>query len=72
LRYIYAYRQGATGRLAAFANKKYTSHRCLPASVLTDCMEGYDATFGEKAEASMPNIASGTADIVGRSGLGRD
>jgi hypothetical protein len=30
LRYMDAYRKGATGRLAAFANKKYTSHRCLP------------------------------------------
>jgi hypothetical protein len=27
-----AYRQDVTGRLVAFANKKYTSHRCLPDS----------------------------------------
>ena len=69
-----AYRQlqGATGRLAAFANKKYTSHGCLPASWLTECMKGYEATFGEKAEASMLDIASVTADVVGRSRLRRE
>jgi hypothetical protein len=72
LRYMDAYRQGATGRLAAFANKKCTSHRCLPASWLTECMEGYEAAFSVKAEASMLDIASVTADVMGRSGLGRD
>ena len=50
LRYMDAYRQGATGRLAAFANKKYTSHRCLPASWLKECMDDYKAALGEKAE----------------------
>jgi hypothetical protein len=41
-------------------------------SAITECMEGYKAAFGEKAEASMLDIASVTADVVGRSGLGRD
>jgi hypothetical protein len=42
-------------------------------------MEGHGAKFGEKAEASaeqaghcLGDIASVTADLVGRSGLGRD
>jgi hypothetical protein len=38
-----AYRKGATGRLAAFANKKYRSHRCLPASWFDDVKNEYYA-----------------------------
>jgi hypothetical protein len=52
-----AFRQGATERLVAFANKKYTSHRCLPASWLTECMDDYKAAFGENAEDSMVDMA---------------
>jgi hypothetical protein len=66
MRYIDLYRKGATGRLASCANKKFTSHRCLPASWLTECIEGYEATFGEKEEASMLDIASVTADVPGQ------
>jgi TATA-binding protein-associated factor Taf7 len=58
LRYMDAYRKGATGRLAAFANKKYTSHRCLPGSWLTECMADYKAAFGEHAEESMVDVAA--------------
>jgi hypothetical protein len=47
-------------------------HRCLPASKLTKCMEVNEATFAEMAKASMLDIASVTADVVGHSGLGRD
>jgi hypothetical protein len=72
LRYMDAYRQGATGRLAAFANKKYTSHRCLPASWMIECMAGYEATFGEKVRYSMLDMDAVEADVVGRSELGRD
>ena len=56
LHYMDAYRKGATGWLATFANKKYTSHRCLPASWLDQCIGEYKAAFGEEAEASMVNV----------------
>jgi hypothetical protein len=70
LRYMDAYRQGATraGRLAAFANKKYTSHRCLPASWLT----GYKVMFGEKFQESMLDMNAVAAELVGCSVLGWD
>jgi hypothetical protein len=44
-------------------NKKYTSHRCIPASWLTECIESYKATLGEEEEASMLDIASVTVDV---------
>jgi hypothetical protein len=72
MRYMDLYRKGATGRLAACActNKNYTSHRCLPASWLTECIEGYEATFGEKEEASVLDIASMTVDVPGQTWCG--
>ena len=70
LRYMDAYRQGATGPLGGFRQQEV--HQPPLPSWLTECMEGYEATFGEKAEMSMLDIASVTADLVGRSGLGRD
>ena len=71
LRYMDAYRKGATGRLAAFANKKYTSHRCLPQSWLDECMAEYKAAFGEHVEDSMVDVASMGAQLDALSGLGR-
>ena len=65
-----AYRQGATGPLGGFRQQEV--HQPPLPSWLTKCMEGYEATFGEKTEASMLDIASVTADVVGRSSLGRD
>jgi hypothetical protein len=58
------------GQLAAFANKKYTSNRCLPASWLTECMAGYEGMFGEKVQESMLDMDAVAAELVGRSGLG--
>ena len=64
LRYMDAYRKGATGRLAAFANKKYTSHRCLPESWLDECMAEYKAAFGEAADESMVNLEAVEAELA--------
>jgi hypothetical protein len=52
-RYMDAYRKGATGRLADFANNKYSSHRCLPDSWFAELKGEYENQFGEKAEESM-------------------
>jgi hypothetical protein len=53
-----AYRKEATGRLAAFANKKYRSHRCLPASWFDDVKNEYYAAFGEVAADSMIDVSA--------------
>jgi hypothetical protein len=63
MRHMVLYRQGATGQLVACANKKYTNQRSLPASWLTECIESYEATFSEKVEGSMLDIASVKADV---------
>jgi hypothetical protein len=61
-RYMDAYRKGATGRLAAFANKKYRSHRCLlaspPASWFDDVKNEYYAAFGEVAADSIIDVSA--------------
>jgi hypothetical protein len=72
-----AYRQGVTWGLHGGVRQQEVhhashGHRCLPASKLTKCMEVNEATFAEMAKASMLDIASVTADVVGHSGLGRD
>lgn len=56
-RYMDAYRKGATGRLADFANKKYNGHRCLPESWFDDLKAEYLQKFGEQAEESMIKVA---------------
>jgi hypothetical protein len=61
LRYMDGYRKGTTGRLAAFVDKKYTSHRCLPGSWLTECIDEYKAAFGETVEESMVDV-----DAIGK------
>ena len=76
LRYIDAYWQGATGRLAAFANKKDTSHRCLPGAWLTECMatRGMKPCLARRSKRAcwtrMLDMDAVAADVVGRSGLG--
>jgi hypothetical protein len=60
-RYMDAYRKGATGRLTAFANKKYRSHRCLPASWFDDVKNEYYAAFGEVAADSMIDVSASNA-----------
>jgi hypothetical protein len=53
-----AYRKGAIGRLAAFTNKTYRSHRCLPASWFDDAKSEYCAAFGEVAADSMTDVSA--------------
>ena len=52
-RYMDAYRQGATGRLADFINKKYKGHRCIPTSWLNEVQDAYYSKYGEKAEINL-------------------
>jgi hypothetical protein len=55
-RYIQLYREGATGRLAAFAARKYKSHRCVPDSWLTEVVNEYEAEYDENASCSMLQV----------------
>jgi hypothetical protein len=78
LRYMDAYRQGATGWAAGGVCQQEVHQqplRYLPASNrgwLNECMAGYEAMFGEKIQESMLDMDAVVADVVGRSGLGRD
>jgi hypothetical protein len=60
-RYMDVYWKGATGRLAAFANKMYRSHRCLPASWFDDVKSELYAAFGEVAADNMIDVSTGNA-----------
>jgi hypothetical protein len=62
-RFLDAYRQGATGRLADYATRKYRGHRCLPAdwlsAIKTEHGANFDAKFGEEQhDADNSNISS--------------
>jgi hypothetical protein len=57
-RYMDSYRQGATGRLAAFMSKKYAGHRCVPATWLAEVQEEYYTKYNERAtESTRPEVA---------------
>jgi hypothetical protein len=58
------------GGLAAFANKKYTSHNCLPDWWLSVCMAEYKAAFGEGVEYSIVDLAAVRAEMAWHGGLG--
>jgi hypothetical protein len=55
-RYVQLYREGATGRLAEFAARKYSSHRCVPDSWLSEVMADYKAEYNEEASSSMLTV----------------
>lgn len=47
-RFGHVYQQGLTGRMAAFACKKYTSHRRIPEAVLNDLKEKWAQRLSEQ------------------------
>ena len=64
-RYMDAYRKGATGRLAEFANKKYSSHRCLPDSWFDELKAEYEAKYCEEAgESILPEGVDGSMELA--------
>ena len=45
-RFINAYSQGLSGPEAAWANRKYHGHRCLPPDILADLKKEFEKKYG--------------------------
>ena len=50
------YRQGATGRLAAYVDSKYKCHRCIPKGWLTEITKEYEAKFLEPVQTGLTRV----------------
>jgi hypothetical protein len=50
------YRQGATGRLAAYVACKYKGHRCIPKGWLTEITKEYESKFLEPVQTGLTRV----------------